>query len=64
MDSDYLFGRSCSSGNPDIEKARTEFEHARKIEEIFHKDFDSDFTSRSIGGLIEVYLPSLLSPVP
>jgi hypothetical protein len=64
VESDYLFGNSSSSGNPDIEKARSEFEHARKIEGIFHKDFDGDFTSRSIGGLIEVYLPSLLSPVP
>jgi hypothetical protein len=31
--------------NPDIEKARTEFERAQKVEERFHKDFDSvDFT--------------------
>jgi len=28
------------SGDPDVEKARTEFEHAQEIEEIFHKDFD------------------------
>jgi hypothetical protein len=36
------------SGNPDIEKARTEFEHAQKVEEQFHKDFDGvDFTNRS-----------------
>jgi hypothetical protein len=28
------------SGNPDIEKARTEFERAQKVEEQFHKDFD------------------------
>jgi hypothetical protein len=28
------------SGDPDIEKARAEFERARKAEESFHKDFD------------------------
>jgi hypothetical protein len=33
------------SGNPDIEKAKAEFERARKVEERFHKDFDQvDFT--------------------
>ena len=48
-----LLGRF--SGNPDIEKARAEFERAQKIEETFHKDFDGiDFTRRSIGGLIGV----------
>ena len=26
------------SGNPDVDKARTEFERAQKIEESFHKD--------------------------
>jgi hypothetical protein len=34
------------SGNPDVEKARSEFERAQKIEETFHRDFDGiDFTS-------------------
>jgi len=48
-----LLGRF--SGNPDIEKARTEFNRAQKIEETFHKDFDGiDFTRRSIGRLIGV----------
>jgi hypothetical protein len=43
------------SVNPDVEKAKTEFERAQKIEEIFHKDFDGiDFASRSIGKLIGV----------
>ena len=32
-------------GNPDVEKARAEFESAQKVEEKFHKDFDGvDFT--------------------
>jgi hypothetical protein len=32
-------------GNPDVEKARAEFERAQKVEEEFHKDFDGvDFT--------------------
>ena len=36
------------SGNPNIKKARAEFERAQKTEETFHKDFDGiDFTSRS-----------------
>jgi len=36
------------SGNPNIEKARAEFERAQKTEETFHKDFDGiGFTSRS-----------------
>ena len=35
------------AGNPDIEKARMEFERAQKVEERFHKEFDGlDFTSR------------------
>jgi hypothetical protein len=35
------------SGNPDVEKAKVEFERAQKVEEKFHKDFDGvDFTSR------------------
>jgi len=35
------------SRNPDIEKARVEFERAQKVEEQFHKEFDGlDFTSR------------------
>jgi hypothetical protein len=33
------------SGNPDVKKARAEFERAQKIEETFHKVFDGiDFT--------------------
>ena len=37
-----LFG-----GNPDIEKARAEFECAQKVEEKFHRDFDGvDFIKR------------------
>ena len=28
------------SGNPDVDKARAEFERAQKIEETFHKDFN------------------------
>jgi hypothetical protein len=33
--------------NPQVEKARTEFEHAQRAEERFHKDFDGlDFTRR------------------
>ena len=33
------------SRNPDIEKARMEFERAQKVEQRFHKDFDGlDFT--------------------
>jgi hypothetical protein len=28
------------SGDPDVGKARAEFEHAQEIEETFHKDFD------------------------
>jgi len=35
------------SPNPEIEKARVEFERAQKTEEKFHHDFDGvDFTSR------------------
>jgi hypothetical protein len=35
------------SGNPDVEKAKVEFERAQKVEEKFHKDFDGvGFTSR------------------
>jgi hypothetical protein len=35
------------SRNPDIEKARAEFDRAQKVEERFHKDFDGqDFTKR------------------
>jgi hypothetical protein len=35
------------SHNPDIEKARMEFERAQKVEQRFHRDFDGlDFTSR------------------
>jgi hypothetical protein len=33
------------TGNPDVEKARMEFDRAQKVEEKFHKDFDGqDFT--------------------
>ena len=28
------------SPSPDVEWARVEFEHAQKVEEVFHKDFD------------------------
>jgi hypothetical protein len=35
------------SHNPDVEKARVEFERAQKTEERFHKHFDGlDFTKR------------------
>jgi hypothetical protein len=35
------------SRNPDIEKARAEFERAQKVEEQFHSEFDGlDFTNR------------------
>jgi hypothetical protein len=35
------------SRNPDIEKARVEFDRAQKVEEKFHHDFDGvDFTKR------------------
>ena len=35
------------SGNPDVEKARVEFERAQKAEQRFHRDFDGlDFTNR------------------
>jgi hypothetical protein len=38
-----LLGRF--SGNPDVEKARVEFERAQENEEAFHNDFDGmDFT--------------------
>jgi len=34
-------------GNPDVEKARAEFDRAQKVEERFHEDFDGvDFTKR------------------
>jgi hypothetical protein len=37
------------SGNPDVEKARAEFERAQKAEEKFHKDFDGvDFTGNQL----------------
>ena len=33
------------SGNPDVQKAKMDFELAQKVEEKFHKDFDGvDFT--------------------
>jgi hypothetical protein len=35
------------AGNPDIGKARAEFERAQRLEERFHKEFDGiDFTNR------------------
>jgi hypothetical protein len=38
------------SGNPDVEKARAEFDRAQKMEEQFHRDYDGvDFT-RVVGG--------------
>jgi len=34
-------------GNPDVEKAKVDFDRAQEIEERFHHDFDGvDFTSR------------------
>jgi hypothetical protein len=37
------------SRNPNVEKARAEFERAQKVEDQFHKDFDGvDFTSASL----------------
>jgi hypothetical protein len=34
-------------GNPDVEKAKVNFDRAQEVEERFHKDFDGvDFTSR------------------
>jgi hypothetical protein len=34
-------------GNPDVEKAKVDFDRAQEVEERFHKDFDGiDFTSR------------------
>jgi hypothetical protein len=37
------------SGNPDVEKAKVEFERAQKVEEKFHKDFDGvDFTGNQL----------------
>jgi hypothetical protein len=37
------------SHNPDVEKARAEFERAQKAEEKFHKDFDGvDFTGNQL----------------
>ena len=36
------------SGNPDVEKAKLEFDRAQKVEERFPKDFDGlDFTGNS-----------------
>jgi hypothetical protein len=35
--------------NPEVQKARAEFEHAQKAEARFHKDFDGlDFTKREV----------------
>ena len=34
-------------GNPDVQKAKVDFDRAQEIEERFHHDFDGvDFTSR------------------
>jgi hypothetical protein len=34
-------------GNPDVEKAKVDFDRAQKVEERFHQDFDGqDFTIR------------------
>ena len=50
-------------GNPDIEKARAEFERAQKVEEQFHKDFDgADFT-KSVGGFRTLALARLQANV-
>jgi hypothetical protein len=39
------------SRNPDVEKARAEFERTQKVEERFHKDFDGvDFTVKRRAG--------------
>jgi hypothetical protein len=41
------------SGNPEVEKARAEFESAQKVEESFHKDFDGqEFTTWSNSPLV------------
>jgi hypothetical protein len=51
-----------SSRNPDIEKARAEFERAQTVEERFHKDFDGlDFT-KSVGGFRTLALAVWMIP--
>ena len=46
-DEQTLFLLKQLSFDPDIEKARAEFEKAQKVEERFHHDFDGvDFTMR------------------
>jgi hypothetical protein len=46
-DEQTLFLLKQLSFDPDIEKARAEFERAQKVEEQFHHDFDGvDFTMR------------------
>ena len=37
------------SGDPEVQKAAAEFDHAQKLEETFLKDFEGqDFSSRSL----------------
>jgi hypothetical protein len=44
------------AANPDVEKARAEFDRAQKVEEKFHKDFDGqDFARDSLkGGAVDL----------
>jgi hypothetical protein len=42
-------------GNPDVEKAKLDFDRAQEVEERFHKDFDGqDFTMRQAALRFEV----------
>jgi hypothetical protein len=44
-DKETLASLKRFSGNPEIEKAKAEFERAQEVEDRFHKDFDGiDFT--------------------
>ena len=36
------------AGNPDVQKARAEFERAQKVEEKFQKDFDGVEFTKSV----------------
>ncbi len=46
--------------NPEIEKARAEFERAQKVEEKFHKDFDGiDFSKKSANASLPYKLITL-----
>jgi hypothetical protein len=43
------------AANPDVEKARAEFDCAQKVEEKFHKDFDGqDFARDSLKGALSI----------